>query len=147
MHIAIGSDHAGFHLKGRLRDLLRASGHDVLDVGATSTEPSDYPDFAERVARAVVAGSASRGIIVCGTGAGSCIAANKVTGTRAVMAGDPVTAKLTRLHNDANIICLGERITGVEVAEEIVRVFIDTDFSGSDRHVSRLAKIAAIERH
>ncbi len=145
MDIAIGSDHAGFHLKSRLRDLLRAEGHNVIDVGATSTEPSDYPDYAESVARTVADGKAQRGIMVCGTGAGSCMAANKVDGVRAAMVFDPVTARLTREHNDANVLCLGERISGVEMVEEIVRVFIGTPFSGSERHIRRIAKIAAIE--
>lgn len=145
MNIAIGSDHAGFHLKSRLRDLLRAEGHNVEDMGATSPEPSDYPDYAERVGTAVAGGSADRGIVICGTGAGSCMAANKVRGVRAAMVFDPLTARLTRLHNDANVLCLGERITGPEMVEEIVRVFMSTEFSGAERHVRRIAKIAAIE--
>lgn len=147
MKIAIGSDHAGFHLKNRLRDMLRAEGHHVLDLGADSPEASDYPDFAAQVGRAVASGMAERGVLVCGTGAGICIAANKIPGVRAAAVSEPVTARLARSHNDANIVCIGERIVGPELAVEIVRVFLETPFSEGERHVRRINKIAELENH
>ncbi|HXG25095.1 MAG TPA: ribose 5-phosphate isomerase B [Chthonomonadales bacterium] len=145
MRIAVGSDHAGFHLKNRLRDMLRAEGHEVLDMGAHSPEASDYPDFAALVGRAVASQEVERGVLVCGTGAGIAMAANKIRGVRAAAACETTTAALTRSHNDANIICLGERIIPPEMAERIVRTFIETPFSGSERHVRRIQKIAQLE--
>jgi len=145
MRIVIGSDHAGFHLKNRIRDWLRAEGHDVTDVGTSSPEATDYPVYAERVGKVVTRGDADRGILICGTGAGSCIAVNKVRGVRGCAVSEPVTARLLRSHNDANVICLGERIVGVESALEIVRVFVATEFSGAERHMRRIGQIAEIE--
>jgi ribose 5-phosphate isomerase B len=146
MKLAIGSDHAGFHLKNRIRDVLRSEGHDVEDVGAETPESSDYPDYAAIVGRSVASGAAERGILVCGTGAGICIAANKVPGIRAAAVSEPVTARLTRSHNDANIICIGERIIGPEVALDIVHTFLETPFSQGERHVRRINKIAELEK-
>ncbi len=145
MKIAIGSDHAGFVLKNRLRDQLIADGHDVVDLGAHSTVSSDYPDYAATVGNAVVAGMAVRGVLVCGTGVGISIAANKVHGVRAAAVSEPVSARLARSHNDANIICVGERIVGIEVAFEIVRVFLETPFSEGERHIRRIDKVSQLE--
>jgi ribose 5-phosphate isomerase B len=145
MRIAIGSDHAGFHLKNRIRDLLRAEGHEVIDMGAHSAEASDYPDFAALVGRAVASMEVERGVLICGTGAGIAMAANKIRGVRATAASEPVTAALTRSHNDANIICLGERIIGPEMAERIVRAFLETPFSEGERHIRRIHKITQLE--
>src|SRR2546421_9497365 len=145
MKVAIGSDHAGFHLKNRLRDLLRAEGHEVLDVGTNSPESSDYPDFAARVGAEIMSGAAERGVLVCGTGVGMSIAANKVHGIRAAAASESVSARLSRTHNDANVICIGERIVGPEVAAEIVRTFLSTDFSHGERHLRRSRVGAGIE--
>ncbi len=147
MRVAIGSDHAGFHLKNYLRDLLSREGHEVLDAGANTPESSDYPDYAARVGRLVVSGEAERGILVCGTGAGICIAANKIPGVRAAAVSEPVTARLARLHNDANIICFGERIVGPELAADIVRVFLETPFSEGERHIRRIRKVADLENN
>jgi ribose 5-phosphate isomerase B len=145
MRVAVGSDHAGFRLKRELADTLRSQGHEVEDLGCHSEERADYTDFAIPVARRVAAGQADRGLIVCGTGIGSCIAANKVAGVRAAVLSDPTSARLTRAHNDANVLCLGERVIGSEVARECLQVFLDTPFEGG-RHAERLAKIAALER-
>ncbi len=145
MKVAVGSDHAGFHLKNRLRDMLRNEGYDVRDHGATGAESSDYPDFGAKVGHAVANGEAELGVLICGTGAGICISANKIPGIRAVAVSEPVTARLTRTHNDANIICMGERIVGPEVAAEIVRVFLSTPFSGGERHARRIEKISELE--
>jgi ribose 5-phosphate isomerase B len=143
MKIAIGSDHAGFALKERLRLLLAE--HEVVDCGTLSEASCDYPDIAERVARAVAAGEVATGILVCGTGVGMAIAANKVAGIRAVACSETYTARLTREHNDANILCLGARVVGDGVAEDLVRVWLATPFSEGGRHVGRLNKIAALE--
>jgi ribose 5-phosphate isomerase B len=145
MKIAIGSDHAGYHMKNRLRDTLRAEGHEVMDVGADSPDSSDYPDFAALVGRAVVGGEAERGVLICGTGAGMAMAANKIRGIRAAACSEPVTARLSREHNDANVVCMGERIVGPEVAADIVRTFLATPFSQGERHVRRIGKICGLE--
>ena len=146
MKVSIGSDHAGFPLKSLIADALRGEGHAVTDVGAWSEDSSDYPDFAASVARAVAAGQAERGVLVCGTGVGMSIAANRVHGVRAAAVSEPVSARLSREHNDANVVCLGARIVGPEVALDIVRAFLSASFSGGERHVRRIAKIAALER-
>ena len=145
MRIAVGSDHAGFRLKTALVEVLREWGHEVQDLGCFSEARADYTDFAIPVAQRVADGQADRGLIVCGTGVGSCIAANKVAGVRAAVLSEPTSARLTRAHNDANVLCLGERVVGVEVARECLRAFVDTPFEGG-RHAERLAKIAALER-
>lgn len=145
MKIAVGSDHAGFALKGKLVDMLIAAGHEVEDVGTNGTESTDYPDYAALVARAVASGKAERGVLVCGTGVGMSIAANKIAGIRAAAVSEPVSARLTRCHNDANIICIGERIVGQEVAEEIVSIFLETPFSEGERHKGRVKKIGQLE--
>ncbi len=145
MKIAIGADHAGFALKDQVRDALRQAGHEVVDVGANSAESTDYPDYAGSVAHDVISGAADRGILVCSTGVGMSIAANKVNGIRAAIAFNPDEVRLTRAHNDANIITLGARYTSPEAANEMVRIFLDTPFEGG-RHARRVGKIAQLEK-
>ena len=144
MRIAIAADHAGFALKESLRRALTAGGHDVTDFGTNSTESCDYPDFAEPVARAVVDGRCDRGVLVCSTGIGMAIAANKVPGVRATPAESEDEVRLTREHNDANVLTMGARYVTAEQAMGLIRVFLRTEFAGG-RHAARLAKITAIE--
>jgi len=145
LKIAIASDHAGFHLKNHLRDILRKDGYEVEDLGADGTDSSDYPDYAVLVARAVSRGEADRGVLICGTGVGMSLAANRVPGVRAAAVSEPVTARLSREHNDANIVCIGERIVGPEMALDIVRTFLSTGFSQGERHIRRISKIASLD--
>ncbi len=145
MRIAVGSDHAGYGLKQRVVPLLRDAGHEVVDVGADSEESVDYPQFAEQAARLVAGGEAERGVLVCGSGVGVSIAANKVDGVRAVNAHDPDEAELSRRHNDANVLALSGRRLEERAAAEIVERFLATDFEGG-RHERRVAQIADIER-
>jgi RpiB/LacA/LacB family sugar-phosphate isomerase len=145
MKIAIGADHAGFALKDQVRDALRQAGHEVVDIGANSAESTDYPDYAGTVAHDVVSGAADRGILVCSTGVGMSIAANKVHGIRAAIAFNPDEVRLTRAHNDANIITLGARYTSSDAANEMVRIFLETPFEGG-RHARRVGKIARLEK-
>lgn len=140
MRVAVGSDHAGFHLKQLLADHLREQGHDVVDVGTHSTDSVDYPEFGAAVGRAVVSGDADRGVAVCGSGIGICIAANKVPGVRAATVHDVTSATFTRLHNDANVMCVGERFIGPQVALDAVDAFLATEFEGG-RHSRRVAAI------
>ena len=145
MRVAIGADHGGFALKGRLADVLREAGHEVVDLGTHSAEPVDYPDNARAVGRAVLDGRAQRGVLICGSGAGAAIAANKMRGIRAALAHDTYTAHQMVEHDDANVCCLGARVVGPELAAEIVTVFVSARFSGEERHVRRLGKVSAIE--
>ncbi|MDE3154029.1 MAG: ribose 5-phosphate isomerase B [Acidobacteriota bacterium] len=145
MRVAVGADHAGYDLKEAIKQLLESRGVAVDDVGTVSRDSVDYPDFAVRVATAVAAGRSERGILVCGTGIGMSIAANKVNGVRAAVVGDPDAARLSREHNDANVLAIGARVTSVELALTIVDVFLGTPFEGG-RHQRRLDKIEAIER-
>jgi ribose 5-phosphate isomerase B len=144
VNIAIASDHAGHRLKDELSSRLVSAGHEVVDLGGNA-ERSDYPAAAEAVGRAVSTGRAERGVLVCGSGIGVAIAANKVPGIRAATIGEPVSARLCREHNDVNVICLGERLIGPEMAWECVRVFLDTDHTTEGRHAVRVAQIADIE--
>jgi ribose 5-phosphate isomerase B len=144
MRVSLGCDHAGFALKALIAEWLRRDGHQVLDEGAFSGESCDYPDFALKVARRVAGGEAERGIAVCATGIGMAMAANKVPGIRAAVCNDLYTARYSRLHNDANVLALGARIVGPGLAEEIVRVWMETPFEGG-RHSRRLAKMAEAE--
>lgn len=144
MKIVIGADHAGFELKAHLANHLRDAGHDVEDVGTHSVDSVDYPDLAAAVARRVVSGDAERGVLVCGTGLGVAIAANKVDGVRAAPCHDHFTASMARRHNDANVVCVGARVVGSGVAEEIVTAFVESDFEGG-RHGRRVDKITALE--
>ncbi len=145
MRVAIGSDHAGFELKQHLIPLVKAGGHEVIDVGTNSTEPVDYPDFAEKVGLAVIGGRAERGIMVCGSGIGACVAANKLPGVRAGNCADHYSAHQGVEHDDMNLLVLGGRVVGTAVAEELVVAFLTASFSGEERHARRLAKVEAIE--
>lgn len=140
MKIAIGADHAGFEVKDRLAELLRSWGHTVLDAGTDGSDSVDYPDYAEEVAGRVGSGEADYGLLVCGSGIGMSIAANKVAGVRAALCSCETTARLSRQHNDANVLCVGARITGYSVLEELVRVFFETTFEGG-RHQRRVDKM------
>ncbi len=146
MIVACGFDHAGVALRGRLLALVEGEGHEVLDLGTDSTEPVDYPDKALAVGRAVAGGDAERGIIVCGSGAGVSVAACKIRGVRAATIHDTYTAHQAVEHDDVNVLCLGGRVIGVEVAVEIVAVFLATTVSDEDRHLRRRAKVDEIER-
>ena len=145
MRIAVGSDHAGFELKEELKGFLRELGHEVVDVGTHSPEPADYPIFCVRVARAVASGEVERGIVLGGSGQGEQIAANKVRGVRAALCNDLYTARMSRAHNDANVLAIGARIVAAPLAREIVRLWLETPFEGG-RHARRIEQIAAIER-
>jgi ribose 5-phosphate isomerase B len=144
VRIAVGSDHAGYRLKEAIKLRLLESGFTVEDVGTDGDAPVDYPDFAAAVAGRVVSGASDRGILVCGTGVGMAMAANKVDGVRAAAAGDLESARLARAHNDANILTLGGRITPPDLAMAIVRLFLETPFEGG-RHQRRVDKIMALE--
>ncbi|MBU4557462.1 MAG: ribose 5-phosphate isomerase B [Actinobacteria bacterium] len=145
MRVAIGSDHAGFDQKERLKAHLVEKGFDVVDMGTNSgVESVDYPDYAEKVARSVAAGQAERGVLVCGTGIGMAMAANKVDGVRAANVTDPEFAALAREHNDANVVAVSGRFVPVGVNQEILDIFLGTEFGG-DRHAGRVAKIDGIE--
>jgi RpiB/LacA/LacB family sugar-phosphate isomerase len=145
MRIAIAADHAGFKLKQDLAAAIAAAGHAVTDLGAHSEEPVDYPDIAAAVGRAVVEGRADRGIIVCGSGAGAAIAANKVKGVRCAQAHDTYTAHQAVEHDDTNVLALGSRVIGPVLAQEIVFTFLGATFSGEERHVRRVAKVIELE--
>jgi RpiB/LacA/LacB family sugar-phosphate isomerase len=145
MKIVIGADHAGFELKERVKALLLQLRHDILDLGTRSTEPVDYPDFAEAVALAVRDGNASRGILVCGSGVGASVAANKIPGVRAGLCHDHYSAHQGVEHDDMNVLVMGGRVIGEAVALELVRAFLESQYSGEDRHQRRLGKIKAIE--
>ncbi|HHX09966.1 MAG TPA: ribose 5-phosphate isomerase B [Firmicutes bacterium] len=144
MKVAIGSDHAGYRQKGEVAALIKDLGHEVTDFGTHSEESVDYPDFALRVAQAVSQGEADLGVLVCGTGLGMAIAANKVKGIRAVTCGDTFSARASREHNDANVLCIGARVTGGGLALDIVKTWLESEFQGG-RHVRRVNKISEIE--
>ncbi len=145
MKIAVGADHAGFLLKETLREKLAEQGHQVVDHGTTSSDSTDYPDFAVAVAEDVRQGRAGRGILVCSTGVGMSIAANKIPGVRAALGWDADEVRLTREHNDANVLTLGAKYLSAEKAAELVDVFLSTDFQGG-RHALRISKIAETEQ-
>lgn len=145
MHVSVGSDHAGLNLKRTLIEALLAAGHTVEDVGTHSAASCDYPDFAVAVARHVAAGAAERGLLVCGSGLGMAIAANKVPGVRAVTVSDTFSAHASREHNDANVLCLGERVVGAGLATDILNVWMRASFEGG-RHAGRVAKINALDQ-
>ena len=149
MHIAIGADHAGFEMKEDLAALLRELGHGVLDLGAHKPDPSDdYPDFAEAVGKAVAGGRAERAVLICGSGVGASVAVNKIPGIRAAVCHDAYSAHQGVEHDNMNVLVLGSRIIGSELARELVRAYLGAQFSGDERHRRRLAKVDAIEnRH
>ena len=144
MKIAIGADHAGFLLKQKLRDELTANGHEVMDAGTTSAESVDYPDFAKIVAAQVVSGAVEKGILICSSGVGMSIAANKFNGIRAALGTSEDEVGFVRRHNDANVLAIGANFTAEDTASRMVEVFLNTPFEGG-RHARRLAKIQAIE--
>jgi ribose 5-phosphate isomerase B len=146
MKLALGSDHAGFPLKQELKSVLESEGHEVLDLGTHSPAPADYPDSAEAVARAVVEGRAERGVLVCGSGVGASVAANKLPGIRAAVCHDAYSAHQGVEHDDMNVLVLGGRIVGPALAQELVRAFVAARFSNEERHARRLEKVKAIER-
>jgi ribose 5-phosphate isomerase B len=143
--IAIASDHAGVDLKARIVELVGEIGRDVRDLGPADRTSVDYPDFAHAVAKAVASGEAERGILICGTGIGMSLAANRHPRVRAALCHDAFTAEMARCHNDANVLCLGARSTGPGVAEQVVRIFLDTPFEGG-RHQRRVEKIEQEDR-
>jgi ribose 5-phosphate isomerase B len=145
MKVVIGSDHAGFQLKNAMGDLLRSMGNDVLDIGAFNENPSDYPDFAEAVGRAVLDGKAERGVLICGSGVGASVAANKLPGIRAGICHDTYSAHQGVEHDNMNVLVLGSRIVGVALAQDLVRAFMGAKFTNEERHVRRLGKVKALE--
>lgn len=145
MKVVIGSDHAGFQLKNAMGDVLRSMGNDVLDVGAFNENPSDYPDFAEAVDRAILDGKAERGVLVCGSGVGASVAANKLPGIRAGMCHDTYSAHQGVEHDNINVLVLGSRVVGIALAQDLVRAFMGAKFTNEERHVRRLAKVKALE--
>jgi RpiB/LacA/LacB family sugar-phosphate isomerase len=146
MRLVVGSDHAGYPLKLELLPLVRALGHEILDVGTHSTEAVDYPDYAAKVAEAIVDGRADRGILLCGSGIGASVAANKVVGIRAGNCADVYSAHQGVEHDAMNVLVIGGRVVGSAVAAEMVRAYLGAHFTGEERHVRRLAKVAALER-
>ena len=144
MKIAIGADHAGFELKNQLGAALRKSGHEVCDFGTNSAESTDYPDYARQVAKAVAAGTAERGLLVCGSGVGMSIAANKVRGVRAALGVNIEEVRLSRAHNDANVLTMGARFIEPALANDLVKAFLETPFEGG-RHERRVSKLSQME--
>ena len=145
MRVAVGSDHAGYHLREEIIAVLKQEGHDVVDYGTHSTESVDYPDIALGVARAVAGGEADRGVLVCGTGIGTSIVANKVPKVRAALCHDTFSARMTREHNDSNVLCLGARVIGPSLALDILRAWLGGIFDSEGRHGRRVERIAQIE--
>lgn len=144
--VAIAADHGGFHLKTLLVESLKGLGHVVDDLGTHSDEPVDYPDYARKVAQEILHKKAEKGILICGSGVGACVAANKFPGIRAAICHDTFSAHQGVEDDDMNILCLGARVIGPELAKEIVRIWLSASFSGAERHCRRLAKIDQIER-
>lgn len=140
MKVAIGSDHAGFEMKERVQRWLVEAGHEVVDVGVFNTDRADYPDLGHQVAKQVSDGAVARGVLVCGSGIGVCMVANKHAGVRAANCTLEFQAEMCRRHNDANVLCLGERVVGIDLAESLVKVFFTTEFDGG-RHAGRVDKI------
>ncbi|SRR5579885_3031852 len=145
MRIALGSDHAGFEMKKALVDFVRSLGHETIDVGTDSAAPVDYPDFAEALSLAIVDGRADRGVLICGSGVGASIAANKVKGIRAGICHDCYSAHQGVEHDEMNVIVLGARIIGSELARDLVKTFLAANFTNEERHVRRIAKVKKIE--
>lgn len=145
MKITIGADHGGYRLKEILVPFIESLGHEVTDVGCSCDQSVDYPDYALPVCEAVANGQADRGILICGTGIGMSIAANKVRGIRCALVHDMFSAQATRDHNDTNVLAMGERVVGPGVAQEIIRIWLETPFSNGERHVGRISKVKEIE--
>jgi ribose 5-phosphate isomerase B len=145
MKLVMGSDHAGYALKEAMGDVLRKLGYEILDVGAFDDKPSDYPDFAEKVGRAVLDGKAERGVLICGSGVGASVAANKLPGIRAGMCHDTYSAHQGVEHDDINVLVLGSRVVGVALAQDLIKAFLGAKFTNEERHVRRLGKVKALE--
>jgi ribose 5-phosphate isomerase B len=145
MRIALASDHAGFELKGLLMPYIRQLGHDVIDLGAHNSQPSDYPDFAEAVGLAIRDGRADRGILICGSGVGASVAVNKIPGIRGGLCHDVYSAHQGVEHDDMNVLVLGARVIGTDLAKDLVRIFLGASFAGEERHRRRLDKIKGLE--
>jgi RpiB/LacA/LacB family sugar-phosphate isomerase len=146
MKIAVAADHAGFPLKAEVIEIVVSQGHEALDLGTDSTDPVDYPDYAEKLGRALQEGAAERGILLCGSGVGAAVAANKLKGIRAGLCHDTYSAHQSVEHDNVNVLTLGARIIGSELARELVKAFLGAEFSGEPRHVRRLAKVDELER-
>ena len=144
MKIAIGNDHAAVEMKNEIKAYLESKGHEVVNFGTDTSASCNYPEYGKAVGEAVASGEAEGGVLICGTGVGISLAANKVKGIRAAVCSEPVTARLTKLHNNANIICFGARIVGIEMAKAIVDAWLDTEFEGG-RHQTRVDMLMAIE--
>lgn len=144
--MAVATDHAGFPLKGRIIDDLRHCGHEVFDLGTNSTDPVDYPDYAKAIAEAVLDGRADRAVLICGSGAGACVAANKFPGIRAATCHDSFSARQCVEDDNVNVLCLGARVIGPELALDLVHDYLDATFSGAERHKRRLAKVEQFEK-
>jgi RpiB/LacA/LacB family sugar-phosphate isomerase len=144
--VALASDHAGLELKEKVADFLRGAGFEIVDLGTDDEEPVDYPDFALAIGEALRKGRVERGILICGSGVGACVAANKMKGIRAGVCHDTYSAHQGVEHDDINVLCLGARVIGEELAKELVTAFLSAKFTGEERHVRRLAKIQAMER-
>jgi RpiB/LacA/LacB family sugar-phosphate isomerase len=145
MKIVIGSDHAGFQLKNAMGDLIRSLGHAVLDVGAFNENPSDYPDYAEAVGHAILDGKAERGVLICGSGIGASVAANKIVGIRAGICHDSYSGHQGVEHDNMNVLVMGSRVIGEKLAEDVVRAFLPAKFTNEERHARRLTKVHALE--
>jgi len=143
--VAVAADHAGYSLKEALVPRLREAGHEVLDLGVHAPQPADYPDLAQAVGGVLTSGKAARGILVCGSGVGACVAANKLAGVRAGLCHDSFSARQGVEDDDMNVLCLGARVIGPELAYSLVQIFLAARFSGAERHLRRLAKVRAIE--
>jgi RpiB/LacA/LacB family sugar-phosphate isomerase len=146
VRVAVGADHAGFELKEVIAAYLRHHGHEVIDKGTHGEEPVDYPDYAEAVGKAIVGGEAERGVLVCGSGVGASVSANKIPGIRAGLCHDTYSARQGVEHDDMNVLVLGARVIGMELARELVDQFLAAKFTGEERHRRRLEKIKALER-
>lgn len=144
--VAVGADHAGYRYKELLADQLRALGHEVIDLGTDGPQSVDYPDYARAVAEAVARGEADRGLLVCGSAVGVCVVANKVPGIRAGICHETYSARQAVEHDDVNVLCLGERVIGIEVAREVTETFMNAEFSDEERHRRRLQKLRSVER-
>ena len=147
MRVAVACDHGGFLLKQTIIDTVRSAGHEVLDLGANNAQSSDYPDFAVKIGDAIHSGEATRAVFICGSGVGACIAANKIQGVYAGVCHDTYSAHQGVEHDNMNVLCLGARIVGAALAEELVKAFLGAEFSSEERHQRRVGKIRAIEAH
>jgi ribose 5-phosphate isomerase B len=145
MKVAVACDHGGFPLKETVLDVVRQAGHDAIDLGTFSSDPVDYPDYAQKVGQAIQHGEADRGILICGSGTGVTVAANKMRGIRAGVCHDVYSARQSVEHDDANVLSLGARVIGPELAAELVKTFLNAHFTGEERHVRRVAKISEME--